>query len=44
MKLQKLLLGATALLLPFAAAQEGAGVEEHETFNYRVRAWRVAVP
>jgi hypothetical protein len=37
MKLQKLLLGAAALFLPFAAAQEGAAAEEHETFNYRVR-------
>lgn len=37
MKLQKLLFGAAALLLPFTAAQEGtAELEDRETFNYRV--------
>ncbi|GMK55180.1 hypothetical protein CspeluHIS016_0202360 [Cutaneotrichosporon spelunceum] len=38
MKLQKLLLGAAALFLPFAAAQEAVDItdaDDHETFNYR---------
>lgn len=36
MKLQKLLIGAAALLVPFVAADSGAG-EEPETFKYEVR-------
>lgn len=44
MKLQKLLFGAAAFLLPLVAAQEGADAEtDRETFNYRVRGvvWRL---